>query len=204
MDVIFKGIKFYKVRNADLQDYYYISKCGQVLSTFWKEPKILALRKDKDGYLDVGLVKESGKRTQMRVHRLVALTFIDNPNNYPVINHINGVVDDNRVENLEWCTISHNTKHGYEKLGVIGNRQRITKVTNLRNGEFRIFNSLNEAGKYFNISPFGIARRISGRYNNPSKHGNLKDMYFEYLGYANVTTIETTPNWVEGSRVQSR
>lgn len=41
-------------------------------------------------------------------HRLVAIAFIDNPNNYPIINHINENRCDNRVENLEWCTDAYN------------------------------------------------------------------------------------------------
>lgn len=52
-----------------------------------------------------------------KLHRLVAETFIPNPNNYPVINHINGNKLDNRAENLEWCTISHNNKEAY-RLGL--------------------------------------------------------------------------------------
>ena len=46
------------------------------------------------------------------MHRLVALAFIDNPNNYPLVNHIDGDMENNSVENLEWCNASHNVLEG--------------------------------------------------------------------------------------------
>lgn len=76
-------------------------------------------RLDKDGYEIIGYRTASNKNTTARVHRLVAEAYIPNPENKPVVNHINGIKDDNRVENLEWATISENTKHGYDKLGVV-------------------------------------------------------------------------------------
>lgn len=201
--IIHEGIEFYPIKNAGLKDYYYISKTGDVLSTFWKEPKILSARADKDGYLDLGLVKKDGKRSPMRVHRLVALTFIENSEDLPVVNHKNGIVNDNRVDNLEWCTVSYNTKHGYEKLGVIASRQKIVKSINTTTGEEHIFESMGKCAEYYGVDSSIISRRISGATKNPSTTGKLKGIKFENLGYANVTTIETTEFTREGSRVQN-
>jgi len=74
-------------------------------------------RRDKDGYEIISTRKPNGRTTSARVHRLVAEAYIPNPENKPVINHINGIKDDNRVENLEWATVAENTQHGYDRLG---------------------------------------------------------------------------------------
>ena len=99
MDEIWKDVPGFEGR-------YSVSNKGKVKSlNYGNTGKSRNLKPNlkKDGYYDVALA-DSGKYRYMRVHRLVALAFIPNPNRKTVINHINGVKTDNRVANLEWCT----------------------------------------------------------------------------------------------------
>lgn len=72
---------------------------------------VMALATDKDGYKTVGLMKDKKYKTY-KVHRLVAMTFIPNPNNYPQINHKDERKDSNNVFNLEWCSNKYNMNYG--------------------------------------------------------------------------------------------
>jgi hypothetical protein len=72
------------------------------------------------GYLQLHLDNQS-----VLVHRLIAMAFIPNPNNYPEVNHKNGIKVDDRPENLEWCTRSENMKHACDNGLVDFNRVRM-------------------------------------------------------------------------------
>ncbi len=87
---------------------YRISNQGNVLGV--RNNIILKPYKRGNGYFGVKL-QLRGKHIDKKIHRLVAGTFIDNPNNYPQVNHINGNKKDNRVENLEWVSASTNVRH---------------------------------------------------------------------------------------------
>lgn len=91
---------------------YEISNTGKVKSINYNKERILKLQ-NMNGYSRVGL-SINGTVTLFLVHRLVALAFVENSNNYSFINHINGVKNDNRAENLEWCTSAENLNHALD------------------------------------------------------------------------------------------
>lgn len=100
---------------------YKISNYGKVWSYFKKD--FMSIYIDKDGYSRVALFKD-GKQKQLQVHRLVAQTFIPNPDNLPVVRHKVSIVNggDNSVDNLQWGTIQDNaddrTRDGLHKTAV--------------------------------------------------------------------------------------
>lgn len=102
---------------AGYTNYYQISDLGNVKSLSRKDSirhnlkeKVLKFGLGRSGYYSVNLCKNSNVK-QFQVHRLVAQTFILNPDNKPEVNHKNGVKINNRVENLEWVTSKENSKH---------------------------------------------------------------------------------------------
>lgn len=76
-----------------------------------KQPRILHQRKNKAGYLYV-TIHIDGKTIQILSHRIIAKAFVENKYNYNFVNHKNEIKDDNRIENLEWCTIQYNNNYG--------------------------------------------------------------------------------------------
>jgi hypothetical protein len=92
------------------------------------------------------------------IHRLVALTFIPNPDNLPQVNHIDGVKTNNNLDNLEWCTNEYNTQHAIKNGLVSTSEQRSNSCLN--NSRVRIIKQLLNKGitpkflaSVYNVTP---------------------------------------------------
>jgi len=141
---------------------YFVSKDGKIFSAWNKEivrdkkGKIIDVKHYLDfnkikeiksssagnGYLKIGLRKDKKTYTKS-IHRLVAETYIPNPNNHPVINHINEIKTDNNIKNLEWCTQQKNSEYS--------NCKYVYTIKNTKTNDIIILNNLNLWCKENNI-----------------------------------------------------
>ena len=116
------------------------------------------------GYPQVNLYKD-GERKHKLVHRLVAGAFIPNPNNFPEVNHIDEVKDNNDVRNLEWCTGEYNNNYGTRTERVVKKTSKKVRAVNVKTGEVFRFKSTAEAQrKGYNSGNISLACR--GIYKN--------------------------------------
>ena len=119
------------------------------------------------GYLIVSILVD-GKCIKKIVHRLVAQTFIPNLDNLPDVNHKNCIRDDNRVENLEWCSKSYNQQYR-EKFGKALGHQVL--AVNLSTLEVSHFSSQHEASRALGANQSSINAVIKGKLNKT--HGKV-------------------------------
>lgn len=159
-----------------IQPYYMCDIYGNIYSDYYGDMRRLSFDEDKDGYYRVSLQRLDGKRSSFRVNRLIAVTFIPNPDNLPVVNHKDNNKKNNYVNNLEWATVSENTKQGYQCHNYHFVKPVI--VTDLE-GNVSNFNSVSECAEYFGVSPCRISDKLT-RENYISKKGIFKGLKFEY------------------------
>lgn len=86
--------------------------------------------RDRGGYLNHKF-QRNGKWVHEAVHRIVAKAYIPNPEDLPQVNHINENKEDNRVENLEWCTNQYNSEYSTAKRYLFEYKGQLVKVFNL-------------------------------------------------------------------------
>ena len=132
------------------------------------------------GYLSYALYDENGKKRFYPVHRLVAMAFLDNPNNLPQVNHKDEVKTNNCVDNLEWCTNEYNAHYG-TRFARAAESNRCCPTTSLKvfsvdkDGNKEYYDSIGEAERQTGLSHCNIIRALKGK----RRHcGNRQWFYF--------------------------
>lgn len=133
----------------DYEGLYEVSNMGRVRSLSRKgtfERILNPCVRNTGGYLAVNLYK-NGKKTMYFIHRLVALAFLPNPNNYPVINHKDCNPSNNCVDNLEWCTVTYNNTYNDKAKKQALKKSKPIKQLALDGTLIAIWPSINEIGR---------------------------------------------------------
>lgn len=159
MDEIWKDIEGYEVL-------YSVSNLGRVKSMgikhrhnygryATKPVKMLSQRPNGRGYATVRLSRDTKART-FRTHRLVACAFLPNPNNYGLVNHIDGNKLNNKVSNLEWCSPKQNVEHAWRT----GLAKKVRSYQEIANRVGCILNYVPHDVQV--VTPIGLGRVLIG------------------------------------------
>ena len=142
---------------------YAITSCGKVWS--YRRNRFLKARDKGDGYVKVTLTDRNGKATDRSIHRLVAETYILNPDNLPEVNHKNEDRAKNNIQNLEWCSRQYNINYGTRasKFAKAVGKEVVCLETGI------IYESTSAAGRALGINISTISRAT--RYTNYTAGG---------------------------------
>ena len=143
--------------------------------------KLMQVSDNGKGYKIVGLTK-NGKTKKFYIHRLVAMAFIPNPNNYKYINHIDRNTSNNNYYNLEWCTAKQNVNHSINNIRNAQNKyKRPVIAININTNNKVIYSGIKEA-----------ARKINGYHSNIRKAILNNTIYKNNIWkYKNPNTYDT-------------
>lgn len=150
----FKNIPgFEELYMADAKGNIYSCKYGKIL-----KPGNIG-----KGYMAVSLTKNK-KSKQYKVHRLISLTFLENKNNYPYVNHKDENPSNNSVENLEWCTPKYNANYGTRiKRVVDGHLKSVCKINVLDGNVIERYKSIKEASILNKLDSSSITKCCKGK-----------------------------------------
>lgn len=162
---IWKNIKGY-------EGCYQVSNMGRIKSLsrkvwngkayFWTSVRVLRPGIDRDGYFLVNLSK-NGKAKTEKVHRLVAKAFIPNPENKEAVNHIDEDPSNNKMENLEWATVSENNNHGWHNKRSSKSRSKPILQLNLDGELLQEYQSATIAAQKLGMCRISITNCLNGR-----------------------------------------
>lgn len=170
-------------------DDYAITKTGEVYRLSYPDkgnqgkyslPHKLIPKLDKYGYHKV-VLSVNRKCFYRTIHRLVAETFIPNPDNLPQVNHIDGNKLNNNVDNLEWITPRENVIHAHSTGLHRGNRTRVHLKKEPHHNE--MFDTIEEAAKFLKHDRSCFRRNLTF----DSRHGVIDGWDFELIGGKNRT-----------------
>lgn len=162
----------------EYEEHYLISNFGRIKSIKFSKEKILTGKVTND-YIELDLRKPNHLVKTVRVHKIVAELFLDNPHEYPIVNHKDGDKHNNHVNNLEWCDYSHNNSEAY-RLGL--NKTKPILQKDLDGNIIKRWNSIKEASDELNIGGSNISKCAKG---NAKTCGGYKWDY-SYRGFEEV------------------
>lgn len=186
--IIFEGQELRLIEGTEAD---YVSNKGNVYRLRNGEYIPNTLYKNSNGYVYVYVHNKNVQQSQRtkRVHKLVALAFLDNPNNLPVVGHKNNIKSDNRVENLYWTTYSENTQKAYKDAlmandkGIYDSQSYPIACYDKDGNLVSVYGSISEAGRCIKNYPLHSIEKVVG-------HGlGVKGYRFEYISkedYFNV------------------
>lgn len=166
---------------------YEVSKLGNVRNAFTQQ--VLKPQMGSTGYHQVNLKRLNGKFRAMKMHRIVALVFMDNPDEKRTINHKDGNKLNNKLSNLEWATDLENSQHSRET-GLCEQGVKL-KATNVNTGESFVFASRSECAKMLNTTKYYISRCVNQR-NGIYREWKLESLEeYKYPRVPNPSVIAT-------------
>lgn len=173
---------------------YVVTSQGDIISTKYKEDKVMSDRVVGHGYKIVTLYK-NGTGKSFYIHRIVATHFIENPENKTTVNHKDGNKLNNSIDNLEWMTNKENNIHSFKELGRVSTWKGVTGVDNpstkivymIDGRNITKFCSSADAEKSTGVNARNIRRAASGARKSA---GGFKWSYDEPLVYTDEDGVE--------------